>query len=81
MLDSAECALFVLQELEWRVQIERPERDLDVYRFLELNLGVCLLMKLRRGPLPNFQDPLVTADTIKRRVVRLQGAESILLIP
>jgi hypothetical protein len=51
MTDTAECALLVLRELQWQVQIQRQEKasDLDVYRFLEMNLDTCILMRMKKA--------------------------------
>jgi hypothetical protein len=61
MTDTAECALLVLRELQWQVQIQRQEKasDLDVYRFLEMNLDTCILMRMKKAQIlksPLYRD-------------------------
>eukprot|EP00802_Teleaulax_amphioxeia_P018287 Tamp_18478.p1 GENE.Tamp_18478~~Tamp_18478.p1 ORF type:complete len:352 (-),score=59.85 Tamp_18478:264-1295(-) len=87
MTDTAECALLVLRELQWQVQIQRQEKasDLDVYRFLELDLDTCILMRMKKGGLPKMNEyhtnPQLTVEHIKHGRYRLAGSEWILHVP
>ena len=86
MRDSAEVALLALQHLALRVQIEPGHgRDLDVYRSMELEAGICLLLKVKKLPSWGrpFQEYLtgVNAENMKRGRVGLRGAETIMYLP
>jgi hypothetical protein len=91
MRDSSECAMLALNQLILIVSIDlQQELDgvdggkRDVIRHMDLELGSCILLKVKKGPLPAFQEYLknaVTAESIKQGRVGLRGAGSAPIFP